>query len=260
MSRHFILTNMRSGSNFLTSTINKHPGLLNFGEVLGEWTLSRKIISRRMFPDMSDDDYLDFIYRSRWVFYCGQAYSAMRRARHGKPFTLKFRSDVKSIGLKDMASLIRQRNLKEYFERSGDIKIIQLLRANTLKRFVSFERMQQTKIVSTEGTEQREILELDTKNLIKSLRTFRDEDCFAKDLVRELPKARIMEVRYEEYFFDSQRMKEINDALFQFLGAEPLNIISDQKKISPDNLKQILANYSEVCRVLAGTEFEEFLE
>lgn len=260
MNRHFILTNLRSGSNFLTSTINKHPELLNYGEVLGEWTLPRRVISRRMFPRMSDEEYLDFIYGSRWAFYGGQIYSAMRRAGRQKPFTLKARSRVKSVGLKDMAFLVRQRDLARYLAGSNDIKIIHLVRTNTLKRFVSFERMRRTRVVSSERAEASVLLEINLGNVVDRLRVFQREDLFAAELVRGLPAHRVMVVRYEKYFFDAGCMKETNDALFRFLGVKPLDIIAEQRKISPDNLRHIVGNYSELQRVLSGTEFERFLE
>ena len=43
MNRHIILTNGRSGSNNIANTLNLHAQLVNFGEVLGSWTLPRRL-------------------------------------------------------------------------------------------------------------------------------------------------------------------------------------------------------------------------
>ncbi len=34
MNRHIILTSGRSGSNYLANTLNQHPQIVNYGEVL----------------------------------------------------------------------------------------------------------------------------------------------------------------------------------------------------------------------------------
>jgi LPS sulfotransferase NodH len=260
MGRHFILTNARSGSNFLTSTINMHPELLNFGEVLGEWTLPRRIISRRLIPKMSDEDYLDFLYRSRWVFYGGQVFSAARRVRRRKAFRLKLRSRIKSLGMKDFAYLIRDYGLGDYIERSDDIKVIQLLRSNTLKRFVSGERLRQTKIVSTEGVERKVRLEIDTETMLERLRRLKDQDSLSQEIVARLPRERVLELSYEDYFSSPQRTAEINADLFRFLDVEPISAVSGQKKIGSDRLDEIVRNYPEFCRTVSGTEFEGMLD
>lgn len=260
MERHLILTNARSGSNFLTSTINMHPELLNFGEVLGEWTLPRKYISGRFFPGMSDADYLELLYRSRWVFYGGQAFSAARRLRRGKSFRLKSRARVKSLGMKDFAYLVQRFGLADYIVESSDMKVIQLLRGNTLKRFVSGERMRETKTVSTESVVQKVRLVIDTETLLRRLQVLRDQDDFLQGLVARLPSERVLALRYEDCFASPQRLAEVNDGLFRFLGVEPVAAVSKQKKITPERLEDIVDNLPEVRRTLAGTEFESLLD
>jgi hypothetical protein len=61
MQSHIILTNGRSGSNFVVNIINQHPQILNYGEVLGEWTILRKLHKVGILRSSDDREYLDKI-------------------------------------------------------------------------------------------------------------------------------------------------------------------------------------------------------
>lgn len=46
MNKHIILTNGRSGSNYISGVLNSHPHITNYGEVLGEWTVPYMIYDK----------------------------------------------------------------------------------------------------------------------------------------------------------------------------------------------------------------------
>ena len=72
MRRHLILTHGRSGSNFLTNSLNLHPQVVNYGEVLGDWTLPCKLRKLNLLNSESYEQYLDQLYTSSPLYYCAQ--------------------------------------------------------------------------------------------------------------------------------------------------------------------------------------------
>ena len=51
MNKHFIFTSGRSGSNYLSNTLNISKKCVNYGEVLGEWTVPYKWIYKNFFKN-----------------------------------------------------------------------------------------------------------------------------------------------------------------------------------------------------------------
>ncbi|MEM7581601.1 MAG: hypothetical protein AAF316_17540, partial [Cyanobacteria bacterium P01_A01_bin.80] len=75
MNKHLILTNGRSGSNYLVTLFNSHPQITNYGEVLGDWTLPYKLNKKIKFGLPLFDNYhnyLNYIYNSKLFFYSSQ--------------------------------------------------------------------------------------------------------------------------------------------------------------------------------------------
>ncbi len=68
MNRHIIFTNGRSGSNYIANIINQHPNAVNYGEVLGDWTLPYKIHQKIGMGGKSDIEYLEYIYKDKVFF------------------------------------------------------------------------------------------------------------------------------------------------------------------------------------------------
>ena len=71
MNRHIILTSGRSGSNYLTNTLNQHPHLVNYGEVLASMLIPYKFYDRCKRYKIchgSIIDYLNSVYSSKTFF------------------------------------------------------------------------------------------------------------------------------------------------------------------------------------------------
>ena len=101
MLKHIILTQGRSGSNFLANTLNHHPSVVNFGEVLGDWTIAYRLRRLMAIAGVSDRDFLEMLLHSQSLFYCGQIWSASAHLRKKQPINFKFFRNVESIGIKE---------------------------------------------------------------------------------------------------------------------------------------------------------------
>jgi len=97
MNYHFILTNGRSGSNYLVNTFNLHPEITNYGEILGEWTLPYKLY-QRIGNNLSISEYIDFIYKNRSFFTVAQFYSALSKFKKKEKINFKRRNQIKNFG------------------------------------------------------------------------------------------------------------------------------------------------------------------
>ncbi len=112
-NRHILLTNGRSGSNFVANPLNLHPEIVNFGEILGDWTLPYKAFKKISWPGRSNAEYVDFIYSSPFIYYLAQLISSISHCRRGVSVNFKRRGNIKSIGIKDFSFLIQRRNRED---------------------------------------------------------------------------------------------------------------------------------------------------
>jgi LPS sulfotransferase NodH len=260
-SRHFILTGGRSGSNHLSNSLNKHPAIVNYGEVLGEWTLPYKL-QRLLNPaGVTWARFLDALYRRPLPFYMGQAVSALSHLRNGEAVNFKRRRQIRSVGLKDFAFLIHKRGLTSYLADREDIRVIHLQRKNLLDRYLSLVRMDRTGIVKIAGEKPptgKIVVDLD--DMMSVLEQLKLEERQESELVGAINPARLYTVLYEDYFSSNERTQEIIAEILDFLEVPPMPLVSGQKKISPRRLEDAIENYAEVCEALRGGVFEEFLD
>lgn len=257
--RHFILTHGRSGSNFLVNSINMHPDLTNYGEVLGEWTVPYKLYRIMSVFDVALDKYLDKLYSNAPLFYSAQVASAISHITKGKPVNFKRKSNLKSLGFKDFAFLLEKRQLLSYLENRQDIKIIHLVRKNHLKRYVSLLNMRNTGIVKSEENKKNNKITVNIKDTIENLEIFEKEIMTGNLIVEKLDSHRVLNIDYDKYFENSQSITDTNNMVFQFLGVTELDILSKQQKIMSNNLMECIENYHELYEALKGTRFENLL-
>jgi len=258
IKRHFILTSGRSGSNYLTNTLNQHPHIVNYGEVLGEWTLAYKI--HKPFERLlSWRHYLDILYNSTIIYYFAQFISLHSHLKKNESINFKQKREITNIGIKDFAFLLRNRTLLTYLESSSDIKVIYLHRRNILKRYLSLIKMNTSGIVKTDIHLKNASVFVDIEDLFLKLKVYSQETKLEEEIVSTLPEERLLEIIYEEYFLDTASRTSTNNKVFKFLGVTPIPVESKQKKIGNDNLQEYIRNYEEVYKILKGTEFEEYL-
>jgi hypothetical protein len=258
MQSHIILTNGRSGSNFIVNAINKHPKILNYGEVLGEWTGLRKLQSMGVFKSLDDREYLDKILHSSFVFYAGQAYAALGRLKRKTPLNFKLRKNIHNIGIKDFQTCFTQFSIEDYIETRPNIKVIYLYRKSCFRRFISNQVLSHTSVaaVREDETKQRNKIFLKLDDLLEEIKIIDSENQLLQGMVDRLDKSRVFAVQYEEFFSDPIKQTEICNAMFEFLGVVPIAVQSKHSKILSNDYRDIIENYEQVKEYLVGTPYE----
>lgn len=261
MRRHFILTHGRSGSNFVVNTLNLHPELVNYGEVLGDWTIPFKILSRMNNRDNNWEASLDYVYNNRFLFYGAQGYSALSHIRGGKPLNIKLRKRIKSIGVKDLVFLVLKRGLKNYLFNRPDIKVIYLSRRNGLNRYVSLLNMNKTGVVAQEEASEKFVRHvIDVEDLLNKLSVFDKENAAGEEIIERLPKDSVLSINYDDYFADEKSINRHNQMIFEHLGVRSIDVVSKHKKIIQRPMEEVIENYDSVVSALRDAGYSDFLK
>ena len=269
MYKHLIITNGRSGSNYVSNLLNQHPHLINYGEVLGDWTLPYKLYSSYAFGPRDVISYLEFLYTSRSFFYVAQLYSSFNRIINKRKVYFKRYSSIYSIGIKDFTINFKRRRIANYLKSHPEIYVINLYRENQLKRLISLEMMRANKIVSVKNYNSRKNhqrnfnhtkIRLDPLYVWNQLTTFQAEIDDQFKMIKNHPKERIFTIKYENLFASETSLRRITKNLFKFLHVKPISSRSYHRKILPNNIYDLLANYDEIRLALKDTKFESFFD
>ncbi|MBK1643675.1 hypothetical protein CKO25_03165 [Thiocapsa imhoffii] len=260
MRNHIILTSGRSGSNYLTNVLNRHPRLVNYGEVLAPMIPPYKWFLKCKLCPWSVERYLNGFYHSRLVFHAGQVYSARAHRKAKKPVHHKRYRDVVSIGTKDFFLSVKNAGMTDYYVARPEISIIYLRRDNLLKRYLSGVFMRKTRIAASEQAVEVPKGRVDLEHLDRSLMIMAAEVAHEQAVMAALTRHPVMSIRYEDYFASDVSIIDYNQRVFAFLGVEPIPIKSEQKKILPQAIRDLVENYDELCAHLADGPYAKFLE
>lgn len=261
MQYHLILTNGRSGSNYLRSLLNQHPQIVNYGEVLGDWTIPYKLHKKLGLGGDSAESYLDYIYSSKVFFYLAQIYSAYSKITKKEKINFKNINQVATLGIKDFSINFFRRNLEYYLKEREDILVINLFRRNSLKRLISLQSMNLSGVVEVRGNNakvKRKVY-LPTDNLLPQVELFEAEKKQQFHILSKIEQKRILNIAYEDYFSSVQSQEQYNYEIFKFLQVPEMKVKSNHSRILPDKVSEKLENYEEVAQTLNGTEYEFYL-
>lgn len=253
LKKIFILTNGRSGSNYLVDVLNQHPKIFNYGEVLGPWSKKRKLKS--LFRIKEESEYLNFIYSSKWMFWISQFFYKLK---HKKNYNFRSYKNIDFVGIKDFGINIQRYKLRDWLIENKDVQIIHLYRINQLDRYISLLAMQESGVVSTGKQASNNKITIDCKKMLEALETYENEMNFQFELANEIESSRVYEISYEDLFLTDKK-QQIIDGMFSFLGIESTKTIDRHKKILSHNLEDKIANYSELKKSLRNTRFEKYL-
>ncbi|WP_296806282.1 hypothetical protein [Thiocapsa sp.] len=260
MQNHIILTSGRSGSNYLTNVLNRHPCLVNYGEILAPMIAPYKWqIGCRICP-WTVEQYLQAFYQNRAVFYAGQIYSAHAHWKSNKPVHFKKYRDVASVGTKDFFLSVKNAEVTDFYVSRHEIAVIYLRRENLLKRYLSGVFMRKTRIAASEKAVAVEKGIIDLDHLKKSLAVMDKEVAHEQSVMTSLANHSVLSIRYEDYFTNEESIFEYNRRVFEFLGVEPIAIKSEHKKILPQSIRDLVENYEELREYLKGGPHELYLE
>ena len=262
MSKHFILTSGRSGSNFLSSLLSNHPHVVNYGEVLGPWTTGYKV-NKYLVGRGDASAYLDFIYRGKGYYLASQGYARLKAMKAKKPFVWTPWSQIQSYGVKDFAMNLNSRGAGDYLLKHPEIKVINLYRDNALRRLASVKLLDETGMVANTG---ETMVKAEAKRSIYlPVNSFWDELTRTEAVVKEqlemvakLPPEQVLSIRYEDLFASAEAKQNYANQVLNFLGVSRVDLNSQHKKLNPDNLHELIENYDEIFALCQGKPAERY--
>jgi len=266
MQAHLIYTEARSGSNYLVDLFNNHPNLVNYGEVLGDWTKPHQLY-RRLARRLPDRAYLRFVYSSRVFFCLSQLYYAYQNIRRHKPVQFKRYSRIHSLGIKDFHHTLVKYHLLDFLVEAPGLRVIYLYRRNILKQHVSLELMRATNIVSTEMTRDGKAkvpsvqakVHIPFPSITDVLANAEQEVLQREEILNRLAPEQVYRVAYEDLFASPASVDQFRLEVFRFLGVEPIEVASRQRKLSSDDLSDLVSNYDELQHGLRNTRYAKYL-
>lgn len=244
MEKFIVAGTQRTGTSMISDTLRSHPDIGSLGEIFH---------FRGGVGGNTTGSYRQYINQKRRVRTIAHYINRPRLVEEYLDQLYKH-SDVKALGFKLMLSQVWQFPESVRYIQKHRIKVLHLVRENFLKTLVSRISAKTRKLYHITKPVNVDKIHVPIHSLLSSLDLIAEEVSDWKQFAVNNP---YMELSYESFVAD--REKELENAL-TFLGVEYLSLDCRLKKINPDDLSQVIENYSEVERTLAGTSHEKFLE
>ncbi|MFK5956616.1 MAG: hypothetical protein QM477_09250 [Planctomycetota bacterium] len=221
-----VLTSGRSGSNHLVAALNQHPGLCNFGEVLGDWTLPARMWSPFSKLGASQAGLLETVYTSRGVYYAAQSLSYVSRKRNRRPTHFRRRSQVQSLGVKEFFMHLRDPKVLAWFEECEDLSIVHLRREDRLAKALSVLRLDRNgRAVARVGDDSADALHIDPNSLLETLDALETEAQEEDEILRKLAHHKCLGLVHEHDFGNWDSTQAALARVHQFLEVEPMPLM-----------------------------------
>jgi hypothetical protein len=242
---HFILAGtQRTGTSFIESTLDSHPEICSFGEIF----LFRKGRGANIV--------------SGYRHYINQA-PAKRMVRHYlarrgliKEYLDQLGSDCRgsAVGFKLMLGQTRILPCVPEYIRHNNYRVIQIVRRNPLKIYLSRAALRRSKVAHTDRKLKVQKIMIPTERLVSHLDKVLWENCWAE---RTFPDLDRLAVYYEDFVASrEEQLRKISE----FLGIAPYEgMKSDLIKLNPDKLSDLIENFEEVAVALKGTQYEQYI-
>lgn len=238
-TRFVIVTTGRTGSTRLRLLLDSHPLVTCHGELFGE------NLSTLAAPGSEAHQRL-LAERE-----CDPAGFAMQRAFAP--------TGADAVGFKILYQQLLHRwpGLLDCLQQARDVRIIHLVRRNGIKRFMSeyFVGTVTGKNVylKDEPLPRIEPVVVPVAILLERLSEERRQSDRIRDVLADHP---CHEIAYEDSLDDDGPAMR---AVQEFLGVPPAGLTAPIRKILPDDLRQLIANFDEVAAAVQGTPFEPML-
>lgn len=226
-----VLGTQRSGTTFLITLLDSHPGIFCAGEIFK--TNPTKILhdefSYRNHKDKEIYEFLDYFYKKNNTF--------------------------KAVGFKLMLDQLKLNPVILEFIKNNNLKIILMERENTLKLHVSHLIARQTNIWASPRPVEQVRIPIDTASIIAELDAIAQKK---EENEKISSKFGALKVIYENLV--TKKEKTVRDIL-KFINVDDrfIDLETSQKKINSDDLKEVIENYEEVYTVLKDTPYEKCL-
>ncbi len=262
MKRHIVLTLGRSGSNTLCDMLNQHPGVLNFGEVLGDWNLVRKWERRLPFLFHDEAAFLDHVLCARSFPPLANAVRSLRKRRKGRGAEIKRMRRVETYGVKEFSLHFDRFGLDDFLAARPEVQVIGLARHNVVDRMVSTALLQSSGVVALRGkhSDPDARLRLDPARLLPMLDEVAAENAGLERHLAALSPARVLRIDYDDLFRDPAACQTAMDRVFAFLGVAPLAVAPRMRRIRKAPLSSVVENYDDCLEALRGTAYHDLFQ
>jgi LPS sulfotransferase NodH len=233
MKRFVILTTQRTGSTFLKNYLNSHPDILCYGELFNKPKYCVKVQPEQFYKR----NYFNFFAKYK-----------------AAPYLNNILNGNKAVGFKLMYNQANELSLTPKKISEMGIQIIHLTRQNYLKIFISRQMKMLTGVAhSKKITNEFFKIKLNCKQMLKSIKQIHNDVEFYNKQINN----RSFKITYEQLFNDTYgESKKILD----YIEIAPnKQMRCELKKITSDNLSDIIENYDEVTEHLKNTPYEKFL-
>lgn len=164
-------------------------------------------------------------------------------------------TEIRALGFKLMLNQCQERPYVWQELVRKNVKAILVSRRNALKTLVSRRAAAKSGVYHIrEGWEAPKV-RINTRNLLRKLVRIEEEQAMWKSMLDG--HLEYVEVVYESFLSD---LTGESNTILRFLGVRELDLASKLKKVLPDELANVIANYDDVRKTLEGTPFEDFLE
>ncbi|MBK8982178.1 MAG: hypothetical protein IPM38_07610 [Ignavibacteria bacterium] len=232
VNKFVIYTRGRTGSTLLTELLNCHPEIYCDVEIFN-FIYSGSIIN---FPEL-------------YIKSCSKRASASGKSVYGfkvKIGQLRFEHKYKDY----------EKILMSLHEQGW--KFIHLKRVNLLRHKLSNIITYQTDIFHLRKNDEefnKKII-IDCKQLLKGIKYGEEVEKTEEENLKNIPHMKII---YEDDLLDNSIFQRTADRVFNFLGINSYPVKSELKRITKENLEDVIENYKEVEKYFMNTEHEKYL-
>lgn len=260
--RHIILTLGRSGSNTLVDMLNQNPAVLNYGEVLGDWTKLRRLQRRLGLYRGDDHAYLRAVLGGPVMLRAANGFRNLARILRGRFGQAKRLRGIRTVGFKEFALNLAEFGVTDILHETPAPKIIGLTRANILARMVSNEILQATGVVLVRGEggdAPGRLLQLSPEQVIARLQKIEAENLALEEMLNRIDGDRVIRLDYEDLYGDSARTIAAVRRVFAFLDVPDFRPEIRMAKILQRDPVEAFENPDEIRAAIAGTRFVKWL-
>ena len=245
-TRFVVFTTQRTGSTWLMSVLNNQDGVSGQGELFLPRPRSQE---RRWDSDFAWPRYVE----SRERFGSRRPFSVYR-------YLKDLYDSQNSVGFKLMYSQLKSYPEILPFLVREKIDVVHLVRRNHIDVLISFALKRQigrAHVLSAADRPKDETVELDAGSLLRDLRRLQFKQELGRGTLR-LARLRHFEVAYEDLIVDPRHFRPLFDFLrIPFEGAA---LDSAILRTRTGSQREVLANYDEVQRALAGSRYSHLLD
>ncbi|MBV9961106.1 MAG: sulfotransferase [Parafilimonas sp.] len=251
MTKFVIFTLPRTGSTLLSKSLNKHPDIFCDDEIFH--------FSFRDYFSPNQFRFLKLPFLPKKINYVVNYPATYVKLKPflDKYFTNKPNENFKARGFKLMYyQTFYTPGLISYLKKNN-VKVILLLRENILRNALSDLRARSTGIYHNQddNEEQRSglsKLNVDTNELQQKMSAIVRQNKKLTSIISDMDHIKI---RYEDFGDWDKTMNRIA----AFLNVSTTSITAGAKKLNPDNLQDMIANYDEVASWLKQNNYAEFV-